>query len=1387
MKHWLYIFTMLTSLSALGEYGLPLRPDDSGQAFSGHVVYRAVAAQTNSSSNYLAVGRAWTGSQYKGVLKSSLVNYGFPNGNFSSSNGWNPGEQFYDFAGDGLDNLCNAVVYAYDGFIAACRSMSNSGYYNIYLIKVDTSGNLVTAFGTNGIADTGLNHVVLMATNQALVRGIAYNPEVNVAHHGVVAVVGAVGNYSPGHFNSFIATFDQQTGEALSGAVTDENFYGTAVGVTYDTATDAYYVASTETSATNHFYVEKYTHSSMFEIMLDTDTTHSWDTAVDFTAAISGGAAHSVPSSIAVFGSDVVIGGANRVGSSTPPWRCAVVALKKSDGTLDTSFGSVPLTGGTNGTGISLFSHESSPANDCIINQVLPTATQIVATGTAYTTGNANYDYMASLLNSGGALVGSFGNGDVAGTETFGVGAADDVLNATTLINSGSNFVAVGRSTNGSGYQGGDAQYFDVSTGGVAPTLQSLSMTPSLIGVAAGNTAAITVTATFSDSSSATISSSSFNWSSNNTSSFTVSDGTVTPATGNSAIGSAAITSSIAGITTNYTLTNPGFLQMGQARSPGSEGEVTGYSSAIDASGNSYVVGSTQGGLGANPMTANVAGFSYGGENDCFVAKYNSSGTMQWVKQFGSSDGTCQANGVSVDASGNSYTTGYTSGGLNGNPLVGSYDFFIVKYNASGTLQWLNQVGAASDNTVANGVWADASGNSFVVGYTSAGLNGNPDASFYDYFIAKYNTAGTLQWLKQLGASATATYAQGVSVDPSGNSYVAGYTYGGLYGNTRTGTQDLFVAKYDPSGTLQWVKQRGASSTYTWGQGVSVDASGNSFIAGYTEGGIDDTRRFPNGVRDFFIAKYNTSGTIQWLKQLGVSGQYSQGFGVSLDPSGNSYIGGVTTGGLNSNTQTGANDLFVAKYNSSGTLQWLKQIGVASQEAQGRGISVDASGNSYIAGYTSGGLNGNTQAGVSDSVLAKYNTSGTLQWLKQLGVTSQASYGLGVAMDPSGNSYVVGNSLGGLNGNTRTGTTDFFVAKYNSSGALQWTRQMGADSVFTTASSVAVDASGNSYVAGGTFGGLNGNSLTGTEDFFIAKYNTSGTLQWVTQLGPSSQYCLADGIALDPSGNIYISGVTFGALNGNSQTGSADFFVAKYNPAGTLQWLRQMGRASKMSEALAIAVDASGNSYLAGHTSGGLNGNSQTGSDDIFTAKYNTSGTLQWLYQLGVSTKNSQAYGVAADGSGNAYLVGETTGGLAGASQTGSTDAFIAKYGTFGRTWLRQVGVASGFAGAKAVSVDASGNGYFTGYSESDTGLNGASQTGEADMFLIKFDNVAGNFDWTTQFGIASQYTYGQGVTFNSSGNVFVTGNAPENIDGNLRYGKPQYILIKYDSSGLRQ
>ena len=344
-------------------------------------------------------------------------------------------------------------------------------------------------------------------------------------------------------------------------------------------------------------------------------------------------------------------------------------------------------------------------------------------------------------------------------------------------------------------------------------------------------------------------------------------------------------------------------------------------------------------------------------------------------------------------------------------------------------------------------------------------------------------------WIATFGSN-TSDYGQGIAVDGSGNVYITGYTASSGAGNV-----DVLIAKYSSIGAVVWQRTLGGAY-YEYGQGIAVDGDGNVYITGYTTSS-------GAGNQDVLIAKYDNSGTIQWQRTLGGAiGDYGQD--IAVDGSGNVYVTGYTE-----SSGAGSDDVLIAKYDTSGTIQWQRTLGGASVD-YGNDIAVDGSGNVYITGYTT-----SSGAGSNDILIVKYDTDGLFKWQRTLGGTFSDS-GEGIAVDGSGNVYITGYTA-----SSGAGSNDILIAKYDTSGAIQWKRTLGGVSS-DRGYDIAVDGSGNVYITGYTE-----SSGAGGSDILIAKYDTSGTIQWQRTLGGVNNDIGYD-IAVDGSGNVYIIGHTTG-------------------------------------------------------------------------------------------------------------------------------------------------------------------------------------------------------------------------------------------------------------------
>ncbi len=400
------------------------------------------------------------------------------------------------------------------------------------------------------------------------------------------------------------------------------------------------------------------------------------------------------------------------------------------------------------------------------------------------------------------------------------------------------------------------------------------------------------------------------------------------------------------------------------------------------------------------------------------IAEYLSE---QWSRVFGSGNNDLGF-GVSVDSKGAVYVTGYLSGNFDGKTNQGSADLFLIKHDASGTKEWYKLLGT-SNFDLGFGVSVDSLDNVYVTGMLAGNFDGKTNQGGRDMFLIKHDASGTKEWSKLLGTTSE-DEGLGVSVDSASNVYVTGYSSGNFDGKTNSGGKDMFLIKYDTSGAKQWSKLFGTSSD-DLGYGVSVDSAGNVYVTGYSAGAFDGKTN--SGDKDMFLIKYNTSGAKQWSKLFGTSSD-DLGYGVSVDSAGNAYVTGYSSGNFDGKTNSGNNDMFLIKYDSSGIKQWSKLLGTSSDD-RGFGVSVDSAGNVYVTGYSAGDFAGKTNSGFQDMFLIKYDSSGAKQWSKLLG-TNNNDRGFGVSVDSAGNVYVTGYSQGDFAGKTNSGGNDMLLIKF---------------------------------------------------------------------------------------------------------------------------------------------------------------------------------------------------------------------------------------------------------------------------------------------------------------------------------------------------------------------
>jgi uncharacterized delta-60 repeat protein len=434
-------------------------------------------------------------------------------------------------------------------------------------------------------------------------------------------------------------------------------------------------------------------------------------------------------------------------------------------------------------------------------------------------------------------------------------------------------------------------------------------------------------------------------------------------------------------------------------------------------------------------------------------------------------------------------------------PRGGVQESWVARYNGPGNY---------TDDPVAIAV--DGSSNVYVTGESSG--QGGP----MDYATIKYNSAGEEQWVARYnGPASSDDYATAIAIDGSGNVYVTGESLGQGTGN------DYATIKYNSAGQQQWVaRYNGPASSDDYATAIAVDSSGNVYVTGTSS--IDAASNL-----DYLTVKYNSAGQEQWVASYnGLGNALDVAYAIAVDSSGNVYVTGESYG-LDS-----ASDYATIKYNSTGQEQWVARYnGPANYDDAARAIALDGPANVYVTGYSYGVGDVGT-----DYATIKYNSAGQQQWVARYNAgTRSDDYAKAIAVDSSGNVYVTGDSLGVGDLNP-----DYATIKYDSAGQEQWVaRYNGPANGLDSAAAIAVDSSGNIYVTGKSAG-------QGTRnDFATVKYNSTGEEQWVVRYnGPGNRDDQANAIAIDASGNVYVTGQSFDPNNGD------DYVTIKYVQGVTL-------------------------------------------------------------------------------------------------------------------------------------------------------------------------------------------------------------------------------------------
>ncbi len=456
-------------------------------------------------------------------------------------------------------------------------------------------------------------------------------------------------------------------------------------------------------------------------------------------------------------------------------------------------------------------------------------------------------------------------------------------------------------------------------------------------------------------------------------------------------------------------------------------------------------------------------------------------------------------------------------------------------------------VSASSLDVVAYHTATDVSGNVYVTGgfcspFITFGtftltnqttLSGN----YSDMFIVKYNASGTVQWAGSAGGSKSES-GKSIATDVLGNVYVTGtfnspsITFFGTTSHkitlTNTGKLgDMFIVKYDANGIVQWARNAKGSDEDE-GNGIATDVSGNVYVTGlFCSPSITfgTTTLINKGSYDMYIVKYDKDGNVKWAKSAGGSGS-DYGYSIAADVSEDVYVTGrfssssITFGQTTLyNAGTSSQDMFVVKYDASGTVLWATSAGGTGSDLDGD-VAIGASGDVYVTGtfgspsiafgnnITLTNADNSGYVNMVDMFIVKYGTDGNAVWAKNAGGRSNG-WGIATTHDSEGSENVFVTGAFGMCPSITFGTTtlknsgssDIFIVKYDASGNVLWAKSAGGTGG-DIAWSIAADGSGNVYVTGTfnspsiTFGTITLSNTNNCGDMFIAKYDPNGNVLW---------------------------------------------------------------------------------------------------------------------------------------------------------------------------------------------------------------------------------------------------------------------------------------------------
>jgi len=602
-----------------------------------------------------------------------------------------------------------------------------------------------------------------------------------------------------------------------------------------------------------------------------------------------------------------------------------------------------------------------------------------------------------------------------------------------------------------------------------------------------------------------------------------------------------------------------------------------------------------------------VTGYSIGISTDYATVGYSLAGVPLWTNRYnGPGDSADQPSALAVGSTGNVIVTGYSAG-------TTSYDYLTIAYSGAGVPLWTNRFGdGTNSDDYANGLDVDSNGNVFVTGYS------RPRGLTADWITIAYSGAGVPLWTNRYGVPNSEDQAFALAVDSIGNVYITGFS------QDLSGYSDIATIAYSGAGMLMWTNRyNGYYNQDDGATAVAVDSHGNVFVAGYSI----DTKTF----YDYATIGYSSTGVPLWTNRYnGPAGNlYDSAQAIVVDYQDNVIVTGSSDDGY------GTRDFATIKYSGAGVPLWTNRYGAPNSNDLAYAMAVDSKGNIFVTGSSDGGPSSDDYATVA------YSAAGVALWTNRYNGPqgNGHDYAQAVAVDSNGNVFVTGYSFGGI------GTSDDFATiAYSSNGVSLWTnRYCGPSNFVDRAVAVEVGSNGNVFVTGSS------SPQSGPSDYVTIAYSGAGTPLWTNRYTASNDsYDVASALAVDPSGNVFVTGSSDG-----------DYATIAYSGAGVPLWTNlYSGPVHTGNIAKAIAVDPDGNVEVTGYSY------STNLTADYATVAYSMTGVPLWTNRYnGAANGDDQplsrfSLAIAPDSA--VYVAGKSDGNYV--SNATTYDYAIVKY-----------------------------------------------------------------------------------------------------------------------------